>query len=59
MSPLFKDGTIQAFAEHVLAVAANLDDDGIVPKLLFDTVAHRITEIEIGSHRSIIKKMDR
>lgn len=59
MSPLFKDGTIQAFAEHLLAVAANLDDDGIVPTLLFDTVAHRITEIEIGSHRSIIKKMDR
>lgn len=31
MRPYYRDGSVQHLAEQVLALAANLDDDGVVP----------------------------
>lgn len=39
MRKYYKDRTVQDFAEKVLAVGANLDDDGDVPIILFDSYA--------------------
>jgi hypothetical protein len=37
MRPYYKDGTVQHLAEQILALAANLDDDGVVPLVFFST----------------------
>lgn len=43
MRPYYADGTVQAFAERVLSLAAHLDDDGIVPLVFFSTDVHTHT----------------
>ncbi|MEO5874175.1 MAG: VWA domain-containing protein [Streptosporangiaceae bacterium] len=46
MRRYYKDGTVQHLAEQALGLAANLDDDGVVPVVFFSTEAHE--PIEVG-----------
>lgn len=47
MRRYYKDGTVQHLAEQALALAARLDDDGVVPVVFFDKVAHPPVEISL------------
>ncbi len=47
MRRYFRDGTVQTFAERVLAAAAHFDDDGRVPVIFFSTNAHPPVDIDV------------
>lgn len=53
----FKNGSVQALAEQVLALAAHLDADGVVPVVFFDTVARPLVEITLGQHVGVIDRI--
>jgi hypothetical protein len=54
MRPFFRDGSVQALAERVLALAAHFDDDGVVPVIFFDTVAHPAVEVSVRAYAGAI-----
>jgi hypothetical protein len=57
MSRYFKDGSVQALAERVLALAAHFDDDGTVPVIFFDTTARAAVEIEVTNYQGSIDRI--
>ncbi|GAA2446837.1 VWA domain-containing protein [Actinomadura vinacea] len=54
MRRYYKDGTVQHLGEQVLALSANLDDDGVVPVVFFDKVAHPVIEVGLTEYRGRI-----
>jgi hypothetical protein len=57
MNRFFKDGTVQALAERVLALAAHFDDDGTVPVIFFDTIAHAPVDISVLDYAGSIGRI--
>ncbi|WP_131737538.1 VWA domain-containing protein [Actinomadura roseirufa] len=56
MRRYYKDGTVQHLAEQALALAAHLDDDGVVPVVFFDKVAHPPVEVALSRYRGRINE---
>ncbi|MFE3204644.1 vWA domain-containing protein [Embleya sp. NPDC055664] len=50
MAPFYKNGSVQALADRVLAAAAHFDDDGTVPVIFFDTKAYAAEEISLDNY---------
>ncbi|MEU0937652.1 VWA domain-containing protein [Embleya sp. NPDC005971] len=59
MQGFYADGSVQAFAERVLAAAAHFDDDGIVPVVFFGWDAHRPESIALDSYQGRIAALMR
>jgi hypothetical protein len=59
MAHLYADGTVQRLAEQALALAANLDDDGVVPVTFFHNSAYTPMDAVIGSHDGVVDRMRR
>ncbi|MFF4405275.1 VWA domain-containing protein [Streptomyces sp. NPDC001262] len=57
MRPYYKDGSVQHLAEQALALAANLDDDGVVPVVFFSTDVDGTAEIDLGNHEGRINEL--
>jgi hypothetical protein len=57
MSRYFKDGSVQALAERVLALAAHFDDDGTVPVIFFDTAARQPVDISVYDYAGTIDRI--
>jgi hypothetical protein len=57
MGRYFKDGSVQALAERVLALAAHFDDDGTVPVIFFDTTARAAVEISVTDYVGSIDRI--
>lgn len=57
MKPYFKDGSVQALADRVLGLSANLDDDGTVPVVFFSTEVDAETEIALAEHAGWIDRI--
>lgn len=57
MSRYFKDGSVQALAERVLALAAHFDDDGTVPVIFFDTTARPAVDIDVAGYQGSIDRI--
>jgi hypothetical protein len=57
MGRYFKDGSVQALAERVLALAAHFDDDGTVPVIFFDTTARTAVEISVTDYAGSIDRI--
>ncbi|WP_031520079.1 vWA domain-containing protein [Streptomyces sp. NRRL F-5123] len=54
MRPYYRDGSVQHLAEQTLALAANLDDDGVVPVVFFSTEVDGTAEIALDAYRDRI-----
>lgn len=54
MSGFYRDGSVQALAERVLAAAAHFDDDGVVPVVFFDSRAYEVEEISLDNYQGRI-----
>ena len=59
MRRYYQDGSVQRLAEQVLALSANLDDDGIVPTIFFGTKAHPSVEIGLDDYKGRIEREQR
>lgn len=57
MAKFFRDGTVQTFAERILALAAHFDDDGTVPVILFDNTARRPVDIDVSNYQGAIDRI--
>src|SRR5262245_53442374 len=57
MSPFYRDGSVQHLAERTLALAANLDDDGVVPVVFFSTRVDGIAEISLDAYQNRISPL--
>ncbi|MCX2183144.1 VWA domain-containing protein [Streptomyces sp. SKN60] len=57
MRPYYADGTVQALADRVLGLSAQLDDDGRVPVVFFSTDIDAETEIELADHEGRIDRI--
>ncbi|MFF8292162.1 VWA domain-containing protein [Streptomyces sp. NPDC016309] len=57
MKPYYADGSVQALADRVLGLSANLDDDGRVPVVFFSTDVDAETEIALDDHRGRIDRI--
>ncbi|WP_035800806.1 VWA domain-containing protein [Kitasatospora mediocidica] len=57
MRSFYDDGTVQHFAEQVLALSAHLDDDGVVPVVFFSTEVDGIAELSIDDYQGRIRQL--
>lgn len=59
MKEFFRDGTVQDFAERILALSRVLDDDGVVPVIFFDTAARTPVPVNLSNHVGAVKRIQR
>ncbi|MET8472109.1 VWA domain-containing protein [Streptomyces sp. NPDC006422] len=57
MRRYYKDGSMQHLAEQALALSVNLDDDGVVPVVFFDSRAHSPVDIGLDDYHGRIEKL--
>lgn len=57
MRGYYRDHTVQDFTEKVLAVSVNLDDDGTVPVVLFDSRAREAVEVSVANYGDAVDRM--
>ncbi|MHC5904426.1 VWA domain-containing protein [Streptomyces sp. S6] len=57
MRPYYKNGTVQALADRVLSLAAHLDDDGIVPVVVFSTDIDAEAELALDEHAGAVERI--
>lgn len=57
MREYYQDGSVQSFADRVLGLSANLDDDGVVPVVFFSTDVDAETDIALADHRGRIDRI--
>jgi hypothetical protein len=57
MARYYRDGTVQAFTEQVLAAAAHFDDDGSIPVILFDKKARPAEDVGIDDYEGAVSRM--
>jgi hypothetical protein len=50
MNSFYRDGSVQLLAEQALGLSANLDDDGVVPLLMFDSRPYDFAEIRLDNY---------
>ncbi|MER5734184.1 VWA domain-containing protein [Streptomyces sp. NPDC002262] len=57
MKPYYNDGSVQALADRVLGLSAQLDDDGRVPVVFFSTEVDAETEIRLDDHQGRVDRI--
>jgi len=57
MRNLIKDGVVQDLGERMLGLSAALDDDGIVPTVLFNAGVRDLRHLVIGQHQGFAKSI--
>ncbi|WP_432253050.1 vWA domain-containing protein [Streptomyces sp. HNM1019] len=57
MRRYYRNGSVQHLAEQTLALAANLDDDGVVPVIFFSTDIDGTAEISLDAYQDRINPL--
>ncbi|WP_055589025.1 VWA domain-containing protein [Streptacidiphilus griseoplanus] len=53
----YREGAVQRLAEQVLGLAANLDDDGVVPVVFFSTGVDGVAEIALEAYEGRVNAL--
>ncbi|WP_445529662.1 vWA domain-containing protein [Streptomyces cyslabdanicus] len=56
MSHYYRNGSVQHLAERALGLSAQLDDDGIIPTVFFDSDAHPAVDISVDDYQGSIDR---
>ncbi|WP_435172603.1 VWA domain-containing protein [Actinacidiphila sp. bgisy145] len=59
MKSYYRSGTMQHLAEQVLGLSANLDDDGVVPVVVFGSQVNLVSEISLDNHSGRIDQLQK
>ena len=54
MHPYYRDDSVQHLADQSLGLSVNVDDDGIVPLVFFDTRAYPVVSVRLGDHKGVV-----
>ncbi|MDT6983705.1 VWA domain-containing protein [Streptomyces lusitanus] len=54
MHPYYRDGSVQHLAEQALGLSVNLDDDGIVPLVMFDSRPYPVVGVHLADYQGVI-----
>lgn len=57
MARYYRDGSVQHFAEQVLALSGRLDDDDKVPVILFDDHVRKPVEVSVHRYAGAVDKL--
>jgi hypothetical protein len=57
MRQLIRDGAVQDLGERMLGLSAAVDDDGIVPTVLFNTGVRELRHLVIGQHQGFARNI--
>ncbi|QNS07656.1 VWA domain-containing protein [Streptomyces xanthii] len=57
MRRYYRDGSVQHLAEQALGLSVNLDDDGIVPTVFFDSHAHPAVDIGLDDYAGRVAQL--
>ncbi|AMC35667.1 VWA domain-containing protein [Janthinobacterium sp. B9-8] len=57
MSALYKKGLVQSFAERILALACQFDDDGAIDVFLFGEKVHQPSPMELANFQGYIQQI--
>lgn len=58
MRNYYRNGSLQRFTEKTLALALEFDDDGSIPVILFDTVAHKAVDVSVDDYQGAVDRAD-
>lgn len=59
MAAFYRDGAVQHLAEQTLGLSANLDDDGTVPLLMFDSQPYQMVQVSLDHHEGVVAEWHR
>lgn len=54
MYPYFANGSVQHLADQALGLSVNLDDDGTVPLVLFDSKPYPIVDVSLDHYQGVV-----
>ncbi|MFJ9114436.1 VWA domain-containing protein [Streptomyces sp. NPDC102394] len=54
MAPHFRSGAVQHLADQALGLSVNLDDDGTVPLVFFDSRPYPVTDVQLDSYQGVV-----
>jgi hypothetical protein len=54
MRDYFADGSVQNLADQALGLSANLDDDGTVPLVMFDSAPYPVVDISLDRYQGVV-----
>ncbi|MER5281501.1 VWA domain-containing protein [Streptomyces sp. NPDC002809] len=57
MRSYYRDGSVQNLAEQALGLSVNLDDDGTVPVVFFDSDAHPVVDVSLDNYEGSINRI--
>lgn len=56
MTRFYRSGFVQTLTERILALSTGLDNDGIVPVILFDSVAHPAVDVSLSDYQGAVQR---
>lgn len=59
MAGYFRNGSVQHLADQALGLSVNLDDDGIVPLVLFDSRPYPIVDVRLDRYQGVVDEQHR
>ncbi|MEU3507909.1 VWA domain-containing protein [Streptomyces longwoodensis] len=54
MRGYYDDGSVQHLTDQALALSVNLDDDGLVPLVMFDTRPYPTVDVSLSSYQGVV-----
>ncbi|CAL9599219.1 VWA domain-containing protein [Streptomyces sp. enrichment culture] len=56
MHPYYADGSVQHLADQALGLSVNVDDDGIVPLVFFDTRPYPVVDVRLTEYQGVVAR---
>jgi hypothetical protein len=56
MTPFYRDGSVQRLAEQALGLSVNLDDDGNVPLVYFESNVHQLPDVRLDNYQGVVNR---